>query len=267
MRSRLLVLLPLLSLAACGGARTGSDGPPALLDVWTGLHGAAAQLAQQGIPCDAAWDTWFEEFGVRGVACVAATVVAPTEVVARAGVRPYVSGPHVVTADAFALSLTSERAFGHYDPDFVAWVVEHGVVGEGRPEVRALTQPVYDRYLRRLARLYWLAYADMAADGFPDRAPAGLLAGYAAFLDGGPIPEGAEGYEGGFSVFAFSGLSEGLLPRLGFAPENEWEAKYEANTAFGFWLRRRADGTAARWHDGLRRLLATYDAGWLAANA
>jgi hypothetical protein len=264
---RSALFLPLLALAACGGARTGPDAPPALLDVWTGLHGAAAQLAQQDLPCDAAWGTWFEEFGGRGVACVAATVVAPTEVGARAGVAPFVSGPHAVTADAFALSLRSERAFGHYDPAFVAWVVEHGVVGEGRPEVRALTQPVYDRYLRRLARLYWLAYADMAADGFPGRAPAGVLADYAAFLDGGPIPAGAEGYEGGFSVFAFTGLSEGLLPRLGLVSENEWEAKYEANTAYGFWLRRRADGTTDLWHDGLRRLLATYDADWLAANA
>ena len=38
---------------------------------------------------------------------------------------------------------------------------------------------------------------------------------------------------------------------------------YEADTAFGFWLRRRGDGTQGHWRDGLERLLATYDGEWL----
>ncbi len=270
---RLLTVLVLCGLlAACSGPR---EAPPdaaeaALLDVWGGLDAASATRAGQDLPCADAFGTWFEEFGVRGLACVASAVVAPEALVARAGVAPFRSGPHAATAETLALDLNAERGFGHYDPAFVQWVVENGVVGEGNPAVRALMQPGYDRHLRRLARLYWLTYADMAADGFPASTPAGILSDYAAFLEGGPIPEGAEGYgadgtPSGFSVFAFTARSERLLPRLDLPLGNEWEAKYEANTAYGFWLRRRADGTLATWHDGLRRLLRTYDADWLAA--
>ena len=260
MRRLVPLALAAALLAACGGARSTADEDalPALLDVWAGFEAAYDTLTRQHIPCDEAWGTWFEEWGVRGVACVAAYVAAPTEVIARAGVAPFVSGPHVATAEGFDLDLGAARAFGHYDPAFVRWVVENGA-----PEANAVTRPVYDRYLRRLARIYWLAYADMAADGFPQTAPPGILTGYAAFLDGAPAPEEAA-YEGGFTVFAFTDLSEGLLPRLDVGMVNEWEAKYEANAAYGFWLRRRADGTVALWYDGLRRLLEAYDAGWLA---
>ncbi len=37
------------------------------------------------------------------------------------------------------------------------------------------------------------------------------------------------------------------------------------HTAYGFWLRRRAGGTLPLWDGGLRRLLQTYDAAWLAS--
>ena len=81
------------------------------------------------------------------------------------------------------------------------------------------------------------------------------------------VPAGAEAYESaGFSVFAFTDRSETLLPEIGLSVGNEWELKYEANTAYGFWLRRRADGTHADFRDGLRDLLSALDAEWLAAH-
>ena len=269
MRLRRFLLVLAFSCSACSGSSSGGDAPdtpPALLDVWSGYEAAFGTLTAQDIPCADTFGTWFEEFGVRGVACVGAEAVSPMTVVQRAGATPFLAGPHRATAETFALDLTSDRDFGHYNPAFVRWIAANGIVGEGRPTVQALTQPLYDRHLRRLARIYWLTYADLEADGFPRASPAGMLSDYAAFLDGGPVPEGAEAYESvdGFSVFAFTELSEALLPRIGLTLGNEWEAKYEANTAFGFWLRRRADGTLALWHDGLRRLLTTYDADWLA---
>lgn len=274
LRRAAVLLGTLVLLAACGASRSSSGSNPrgggeaALLDVWLGLDAGFADIAgRESEVCDVVFGTWFADFGVRGLACAAAAARPPDALVAEAGVAPFTSGPHAATATAVQFDLTDERDFGRYDPAFVRWVVANGIPDAEDAAVRALTQPVYDRRLRRLVRLYWLTHADMAADGFPEQAPAGILADYAAFLDGGPIPAGAEGYEGGFSVFAFTDLSEGLLPRVGAGAANEWEVKYEANTAYGFWLRRRADGTAALWHDGLRRLLALYDADWLAANA
>ena len=266
MASRVVFFLVLIgSLAACSGPPNEVDTPPALLDVWVGLDDAAEMLGGiEGNPCANDFGAWFHDFGARGLACVAAEVMDPSRLIARAGERAFESGPHTATSESFDLDLTNERDFGHYDEAFVGWVIDNGIVGEGRPVLRVLTQPIYNNHIRRLARIYWITYQDMEADGFPRSTPAGILSGYAGFLEGGPIPDGAEAYEGGFSVFAFTDLSEGLLPRIGLRLSNEWEARYEANTAFGFWLRRRVDGTQEQWRDGLERLLEVYDGEWLA---
>lgn len=266
-RSSLLVLL--LLLGACSGARPDGEPPSSLSALWIGLGDAFEALAPLDIPCADAFGSWFEDFGVRGLACAGARATDPTFLVAQAGGTVYTAGPHRVTEEAVVLDLDASRDFGRYDPAFVDWVVEHGVVGAGQPLLRQALQPTYDAHVRRLARVYWLTRADLAASGFPETTPPGALADYAAFLAGSPVPDGAGSYDldgepnGGFSVFAFTDRSEGLLPRLGLDVGNEWEVKYEANTAYGFWLRRRADGTQARWRKGLERLLAVYDGAWL----
>lgn len=267
MRSPLLLVL----VAALGGCSSTPQGPihadnPALLDLWSGMEAAYGNAGSAGIPCPEWMQSWFD-FGLRGQACVVNDIVPLPALVVRYGAQPFESGPHTVTNKGVRLNLTSERGFGHYDPDFVDWVIDEGIVGENRPTVRALTQPIYDRHLQRIARIYWVTQSDMRADGFPRTTPAGVLADYAAYLNGGSIPDGAEGYEGGFSVFYFTDLSEGVVDRAMPGLSDDWSAKYEANTAFGFWIRRRSDGTLAQWQDGLRRLLRTYDADWLSAQS
>lgn len=268
---RLLIVLALVvGVAACSASRTAPDPeaeapiPSTVVDAWGRLDAASTRLLaeQRTTPCDADFGTWFTDFGVRGLACLAAHAADPTLVVAQAGGRVFLSGPHVATPERVALDLTSDRAFGHYDPAFVDWVAEYAVLGAGTPLVRTVTQSIYDRHMRRIARLYWLTRADLLAGGASDPA----LAAYARFLDGGPIPDGMGSFEGnGFSVFAFSDRSEILLPDVDLMIQNDWTAKYEANTAYGFWLRRQADGTDTRWHDALTKLLTTYDSGWLSA--
>ncbi len=264
---RKFVLACFLLISACSGP-PGAGSEPGLMAVWIGLNDAmSAMSAAQQTTCESEFGTLFPDFGVRGLACVAAELIRPQALIARAGGEAFESGPHTATRESFRMDLTNERDFGHYDEDFVQWVIENGVVGEGRPTLRALTQPIYEGHLQRLARIYWLTYEDMEADLFPGFTPAGILTDYSNFLEGGSIPEGAESYEGGFSVFAFTELSEGILPRIDLRVDNDWTAKYEANTAFGFWLRRRTDGTLAQWLDGLERLLETYDGEWMAARS
>ena len=275
MRTRPLVLA-LVVLAGCASAPGAPDSPPpgtppgdppappapgALADVWAGLDEAAAGVAGRGPDvCAGPFGTWFSAWGGRGLACVAAQVVDPAAVLARAPVAPFESGPHVATEAAVRFDLEAGRAFGHYDPAFVRWLVEAGVPDGAT--ARRLAKPIYDRRLARLARVYWLAHRDLARGGFPADVPAGPLAAYAAYLDGGPADDGGDT----FAVFAFTDRSEALLPDVGVPVENDWTVKYEANTAYGFWLRRRADGTHALWLDGLRQLLAAFDAPWLAAH-
>ncbi|WP_412067509.1 hypothetical protein [Rubrivirga sp. IMCC43871] len=255
----------LLLLVGCAGS-TSTPASASFADVWAGLDVGAASLTGEGgdvtAVCDPPFATWFADFGVRGLACVAAQTVSPVALVARAPVDPFRSGPHVASRAAVDLDLATDRAFGHYDPAFVEWLAK-AAVPTGPAAV--LAAPVYRRHVARLARVYWLTHADLTADGFPASTPAGPLAAYARYLDGGPVPDGMGAYDtaDGFSVFAFTDRSERLLGDIGLPVGNEWTAKYEANTAYGFWLRRRQDGTHGEWRDALRGLLRAYDAEWL----
>ena len=259
-RRAALALLLVLSACSFGGAAGGDDSPDrgALLDVWGGLDAAVAGLAgREPEVCDPVFATWFT-WGTRGLACSAAQVVSPTAFVDRAPVAPFRSGPHTATVSGVDLDLNAPAGFGHWDPQFVRWLTE-AAIPEGAA-ARAIAQPVYNRRVRRLARVFWLTHGDLTRKGFPDATPAGPLSEYTRYLEAGAEP-GASG----FSVFDFTDLSDRQLPKLALpASVNEWEPRYELNTAYGFWLRRRADGTHDEWLDGLRQLLTAFDADWLA---
>ena len=285
---RRAAVLLLLGLAACAGPAPASppEATDALVDVWAAVPVGMARLAGADVPavCDEPFGTWFADFGVRGLACAADQKVPLAEAAGRAPSPIWTTGPH--RPGGSGLDLTAPRAFGHYDPAFVEWAVANAVPTS--PAAVALARPVYDAHVRRLARVYWLSYGSLEADGFPDRLPAGGAAAYGAYLEGGPVPEGAAGYvsgpdgtggrESGVSVFALfdrrsrpvaAALTRQMAPPAGdgvVTDWNEWEVRYEANTALGFWVRRRADGTLALFHDGLAELLATFDAAWLTAN-
>lgn len=265
-----------VALAACAGRPPDADPEPtdALIDVWAAIPVGNAGLEGLDVPsvCDEPFGTWFADFGVRGLACSADQKLPLAGVLARGPGPVWTSGPHRPTAGSLGLDLTAPRAFGYYDPAFVRWAVENGV-----PESRAartLAQPIYNAHVRRLARVYWESYRALAAGGFPETL-SGPARAYAAFLDGGPMPSGTE-FEGGVSVFLLfdevsqpiaEELTETMAPPRGdgvVGSWNEWEVRYEANTALGFWVRRRADGTLPLFRDGLRDVLAAFDSAWLA---
>ena len=266
---RLVAPLAALALFSACAPRPPAEAPgptEALVDVWAAVPAGAAEVAGS-VPasCDLEFKTWFTDFGVRGIACAANQKLPLAAVTARGPGDVWVAAPHAPTASGLGLDLQSDRDFGRYDPAFVRWAVDNAV-----PEsdgARTLARPIYERHVRRLARVYWLSLRRLTADGYPDRL-AGGAAAYAAYLDGGPVPSGAAGYEGGVSVFSLfeaDGLAIAeVLTRPG---ENEWVVRYEANTALGFWVRRRADGTADAFRDGLRQLLAAFDGAWLAAHS
>ena len=259
------LVLAALVLSACSGRPPEAGGGGALLDLWGAVAVGTEALAAADVPavCDAPFGTWFADFGVRGLACSADQVVRLGDAARRGPTPVWTSGPHRLGADGPSLDLKAARDFGHYDPAFVAWAVENAV-----PRTEAavrLAQPVYDRHVRRLARIYWLAYRDLAAGGFPHALPPGGPSDYAAYLDGGPLPEAAR-FEGGASVFLlFGDRSEHVAARLVAPADNVWELRYEANTAYGFWIRRRADGTEAAFRTGLEEVLRAFDADWVGA--
>ena len=262
-----LRLVLLLVVAGCAASRVapGGDG---LLPLWMAWlsHDSVGDSGPDA--CDALFGTYFAGFGVRGLACGTNAAIPLGPVVAAASMPVFVSGPHAPGPAGLGLDLASVRTFGHYDPAFVRWAVANGIPGEDNAALRMATQPVYDGQVRRLARVYWLVRAGLTNQGYPERTSAGPTTDYVRFLRGGPLASGASEYAPGFSMYAFNDRSEAVPAALGIAADDlEWySALYEANTATGFWLRRAEDGTQATVHDGLRRLLATYDAEWLAAH-
>lgn len=266
-----------LVLAGCGGARmSGAPAVPSgqapvgqgtLATLWTALSSSAPiDRNADAMPdrCLSVYGTYAWGFGVRGLACDADRVRPLGAAASASGLPVFVSGPHAPGAEGLGLALES-RQFGHYNPAFVEWAVETGIVGEDNPAVRAATQAVYDARLQRLARVYWLVYRGLEADGFPGRTPLGPEKDYVHYLRGGPVGVGGDDVYPGFTMTAFNERSRPVPPALGIADDDlEWyAAQYEANTATGFWLRRGEDGTLDAFHDGLRRLLSTYDADWL----
>ena len=271
MRRGTLALLVLL--VGCAGPRLVPARTPELTALWSALGAEPDETDGSGglmsaDACNAAFGTYFSHFGLRGLACTAAAAEPLGAVATAAGVPVFVSGPHAPGPAGLGLDLTSIRTFGHYNPAFVAWAVENGIPGEGNAAARMATQGVYDAHLSRLARVYWLVYGGLAADGYPARVPVGPLKDYQVFLRGGPAGAGADEYNPGFSPYAFDARSERIPGALGIPASDMdyYSALYEANTAAGFWLRRAEDDTQAAFHDGLRRLLTTYDAAWLAAH-
>ncbi|GAB5537476.1 MAG: hypothetical protein Rubg2KO_37250 [Rubricoccaceae bacterium] len=263
-----LTLTLLVLLSACSGRPPEAEPPgDALLDLWTAVPVGMNEVAtaDASIVCADPFGTWFEDFGVRGLACGANQGVALATAASRAPTRIWTSGPHQLDADGLALDLTAEQDFGRYNPEFVEWAVANVV--PRTESARRIAQPVYDRYVQRLARAYWLALKDLEADGFPESLPPGPASDYAAYLEGGPFP-GDPAYGGGISTYGlFGDMSEPIADRLTQPGGNIYMPLYETSTAFGFWVRRQVDGTAETFADGLSDLMQALDAEWLATSA
>lgn len=267
MRRALVFILPLAFLAACSGARL-PGGEPGLFPAWAALSTTPIPVTNPAPASSASpatcrgFDQWLNGFGTRAIAYDLCLDVSLGALAQRAGVDVWRSGPHRLTEDGTLVPNLFEVGgpdFGRYNPAFVSWAIQNGVVGENRPLLRAATQGVYDARFQGLARIFWTARQRRDDPAFRTAAEA-----YRRYLSTGVVPSEHDDYQGGFTMNIFRDAAEAWArPYAG--SRNDWEAVYEAQTAYGFWVRRETDGTAALFEDGLRRLLNTYDADWLAA--
>jgi hypothetical protein len=216
----------------------------AIQPVWTGLRRSANR-------CGGTFD-YFPEGGMRIFYCHLQSLNAnPYALLQRlAGTPAFVQGPH----SAGTLSLQQRNAFGHYDPRFVGWMVDYLVPGAHDSQFRSLTQPLYDEFVKPLARVFFVTYqkaqADSACFGREVRE-------YAAKVDGRQLPPGY--YE---RFYGFMG--DGFCQSGGLD-----DGGYDGNvvkTTVAFWIRRTIDGTAGDFYRGLEKLLQTYDPDLLATS-
>lgn len=160
----------------------------------------------------------------------------------------FVGGPH---QDALMINEAAvQDDFGRYNPAFVDWFVANAIPGADDAELRAQTKPYYDANLRELADTFEVVYQATRTDEDCFVRERDL------YLDAIDSNAASYYYE---RWYAF------LSPSFCGDPEaDNWDdmpQAYDGNvvkSAMAFWVRRSADGTMERWHDGLEKLRSTY---------
>ncbi len=166
----------------------------------------------------------------------------------------------------------SPTDFTYYNEDFVIWLREYGIPGAKDEAFRESTQPVYDEYLRDMARSYYRAYLYLRHH--PDRQA--FEREYRQMTTERVDPEQIEYVSNRYNPswpgelqrrnpvnyihWRFSGFAQ----QFDRSPVYGQTGGYLTDVACGFWLRRHIDGTAEEFFDLLLLLLQAYDPGYLA---
>lgn len=167
------------------------------------------------------------------------------------------SGPHARTN----LVLNAPQDFGHYNPEFVKWLVDKAPPSGRDSAARKLTQPYYDKHLAPLAEVFWRtlrkakdepacferekkAYADLIAK---KKLPASYYERWFYWMNPKYCARAAVGLgpNHGFDYFLKNGFDGGVDGNV-------------TKTVIGFWLRRSMDGTMDSFAEGLTKLVAAY---------
>lgn len=229
----LLFIFPLLAEAA-------GESPKEVVALWRALPKLAKDTP------DAAYrglHTWLPDRGLRGLYAKAQFALNLAQLQKLSGQKIFGSGPH----QNGKLNLKSVNDFGHYNPAFIKWITANGIPGQKNRKLRRELQPVYDKYLRRTARGFFVAHQNLKAQ------PRRLKQVQARFLELLDAQKDAGNF-----------LQESFRPDTDHLEKagHDW---YEANVAHGFWVRRTIDGTADEFHTLLTALLTTHDSKWLKA--
>jgi hypothetical protein len=166
--------------------------------------------------------------------------------------------------------------FGHYNPEFVRWAVDNLIPAASDSAFRKATAPVYEKQLKEVARVYYLAYFDV------EKREAEAAATQAKYLDtvrayrekpytaddpsdpGEILKAFSDAFANVFPMEANASFGDGRLAAAKLS--YRWispEGQYIASAAPSFWIRRRIDGTAPEFFGGLKKLLETYDPAFL----
>ncbi len=176
--------------------------------------------------CSRGYD-YFPNGGMRSFWCHLKTLVSYETVQKLSGKPVFTAGPH----NRRRLDLNSDREFGRYNPDFLRWALQVAIPAIDDPKFRRATQPVYDRTMRDLARLYKSTHLMLTANPKHYREMAASYTSYRAHRPPRPFMQGLQN----------------KFPNL-------------ARPAHAFWVRRKLDGTSDYFAKGVTQLMQTYDA-------
>ncbi len=191
---------------------------------------------------------YFPTGGMLNFACHLRSLTSLSELVEHAGRQPFVSG--ILRAPK------SKGEFAHYDSTFVAWAATHLIPGASDARTREALQPVYDRYVRFLARTFAVTRHRLDEES---SCAAREKDAYQALIAKQRVPR--DYYERWF-YFMNPRFCEARSPKQAVMMDEGMDGGWDGNvvkSCVGFWLRRELDGTAAQFKAGLWRLLETHD--------
>lgn len=187
--------------------------------------------------------------GLQSLWCHRAPALEFADLGALARVPVFLSGPH--TTDT--LDLNSPNSFGHYNPAFVQFLIDHTVSERGSVAQRA-TQPAYDRHLKPLAQIFWLTLGKIKAE------PACFEREKKAYQRA--IQRKAAGYYERWFYFMNPAFCGKVQRTERYLMDHGFDGGVDGNvtkTVVGFWLRRSMDGTFDAFATGLQKLVRAYD--------
>jgi hypothetical protein len=147
-------------------------------------------------------------------------------------------GPH----QGWKLNLKSGNSFGHYNPAFVDWFRHHVIGAFNTEAVRNVAQPHYDRYIKRRARTYAIAYHRYRHQGMV------ALPKYKKLVEDADTEDSRPG----------DFLRKSFGPSSRHAVKEGYDFE-ETITAHGFWLRRHLDKSEHALYTTLDKLVRFYD--------
>ncbi len=206
---------------------------------------------------------YFPDGGIQNFWCHRPEGLTLEKLRSLAGVDVFVSGPHTATG----LKLDAKASFGHYNPAFVQWLVDHASPPARGSVLRQMTQEHYNSTMRPLARVFWHTLRLIEADDACFQQEKSL---YARQVAARTLP--AQYYERWFFTMnpdfcprAAKGL---VRPNDTYFYEHGMDGGMDGNvvkTVYGFWIRRSLDGTMPTFAAGLRKLIDAYDPEMLTA--
>ncbi|MFH1092252.1 MAG: hypothetical protein V1742_11860 [Pseudomonadota bacterium] len=188
--------------------------------------------------------------GMKNIYCYLSSVISYQKLVSLSGLNPFVKGPHTKEE----LNLYSTDSFGHYNKEFVAWLADNLIPGAADEKLRWITTPVFNKYFKNTARIYYLAYQKLNSDkDFLEKE----VKEFSAALDGQNLDQ--------YWFTKYYDFLEEEAYQKHYGPDAY--LKNVVGCAVAFWIRRQVDGTAEEFFRGLTKLIKTYDAGFLTAAA
>ena len=249
---QLLALFLVVSATQTSPAGAGRDAVSAKIhDVWLKLHKTKNACEE--------FD-YFPEGGMRIFACHLKSLTSLGFLQEASGLPMFDQGPH----QGIQLKLDHRHQFGHYNPDFVRWMVEHLVPGAEDASLRKATQKHYDQYVKPLATIFYVTFQKAQKEPKCFRRE---VERYRSLIQQKKLPEM---YYERFFFWMNPDFCTHADQGFDYFYKHGFDGGHNGNvvkTCIAFWMRRTIDGTADEFYQGLHKLLKTYDPGLIKADA